>query len=314
MAKLTDALDAPFVRLIEGDSGAVKALNDLRTRQFVASDATEALRQDAPLAATDDTVTIARRGDVDAVVERRPPYDFSWSWHTGHAPFAQMLIPSPARVGLDARSGALAGGASGFVNAHAGYGVLLTTPQTVTATGWSVLEPGQWSYVMRSVGLGSNATSEGGVEVTALEDGRLVASAGYRLWRRRIGAGESASDRGGPYVVGIPDETTKVLTFTMHPGREYTFNVGIWVFGDRSTGIGTAAVQSLFQGNVTKSGSVVSARGHVHVASLTNRHQRPLCGGQRTSSAHHELSASDSERTSSTRRGLSWTFALLLLV
>lgn len=226
MAKLTDALDAPFVRLIEGDSGAVKALNDLRTRRFVASDATEALRQDAPLAATDDTVTIARRGDVDAVVERRPPYDFSWSWHTGHAPFAQMLIPSPARVGLDARSGALAGGASGFVNAHAGYGVLLTTPQTVTATGWSVLEPGQWSYVMRSVGLGSNATSEGGVEVTALEDGRLVASAGYRLWRRRIGAGESASDRGGPYVVGIPDETTKVLTFTMHPGREYTLQCG----------------------------------------------------------------------------------------
>jgi hypothetical protein len=50
LAKLTDALDAPFVRLIEGDSGAVKALNDLRTRRFVASDATEALRQDAPLA------------------------------------------------------------------------------------------------------------------------------------------------------------------------------------------------------------------------------------------------------------------------
>jgi hypothetical protein len=37
----------------------------------------------------------------------------------------------------------------------------------------------------------------------------------------------------------------------MQPGRQYTFNVGIWVFTDRSTGVGGAAVQALFEGNVS---------------------------------------------------------------
>ena len=37
-----------------------------------------------------------------------------------------MIVNRPdGNVGLDARSGSLEGGASGFVNAHAGFGVFL---------------------------------------------------------------------------------------------------------------------------------------------------------------------------------------------
>jgi hypothetical protein len=48
------------------------------------------------------------------------------------------------------------------------------------------------------------------------------------------GFDESASGGEGPYAIFEPRE----LAFTMRPGREYTFNVGIWVFTDRTPGVG----------------------------------------------------------------------------
>ena len=55
----------------------------------------------------------------------------------------------------------------------------------------------------------------------------------------------------GPLAVAVPLGDPESLFFTMQPGREYTFNVGLWVFSDRSTGIGAAGAQSLIQGTVT---------------------------------------------------------------
>lgn len=57
---------------------------------------------------------------------------------------------------------------------------------------------------------------------------------------------ESASEGDGPFTVSEPRE----LKFTMKPGREYTFNVGIWVSTDYSAGVGAAGVQALMEGDV----------------------------------------------------------------
>ena len=248
LAKVTDALDSPLRRLIGGDKEATGALDSLHSRYLIDTDATDGLYQNQLLPAD------APATDFRTIIINRPPYHFSWSWHdqNGHAPHNQILINNTGEVGLDARSGSVDGGVSGLVAAHAGFGLVLRTDRTVTASGWSILDPGRFSYNMATVGIGSNATSEGGVEVTALENGRLIGSAGFRWWRRRISAGESASDREGPYTVGLPGDEAKELIFTMQPGREYTFNAGIWVFSDRSPGIEAAAVQSLAQGTVTK--------------------------------------------------------------
>ena len=132
-AKLVAALNAPFMKLIKEDPAANKALDDLRTRQLIDLDSTNALRGERPHTETNDAVTVPL-GEV-RVLAARPPYDFSWSWFNpqGSPPFSQQLSNPSGHVGLDARSGA--GGASGFVEAHAGFGVILRTDSVVTATG-----------------------------------------------------------------------------------------------------------------------------------------------------------------------------------
>jgi hypothetical protein len=55
-----------------------------------------------------------------------------------------------------------------------------------------------------------------------------------------------------PLRVTVPLAPPEELSWTMHPGRQYTFNVGILAFTDWSTGVGAAAVQSVIEGVVTK--------------------------------------------------------------
>jgi hypothetical protein len=248
LTKLTDSLDRPLVKLLEDDPVAAKALEELSARRLLQPDETNELRHDSALAPT------AARPVPEGLPDVRslgfvPPYDFSWSWHdgNGHPPFNRILDRSRGVVGLDARSGSVPGGASGFVNAHAGFGVFLRADSTGQRFPHAVLNPGRFSYAMRSVGIGGNATSEGGFEITVFENGRLLAAASRKLWRKRVSGNESASDGLGPQVFTGPE-----LQFTIHPGREYTFNAGIWVFSDRSSGVGAAAVQSLLEGTVTR--------------------------------------------------------------
>lgn len=183
-----------------------------------------------------------------------PPYDFSWAWHdgNGHPPFNSVLNRPNGAVGLDARSGAAPGGVSGFVNAHAGFGVFLRSDVGGRRFPHAVLNPGRFRWAVRAVGVGSNATSEGGFELTVFEDGRLLAAASRKLWRGRVSGSvfspdESASGSQPNQLITGPE-----LEFTLRAGHEYTFNAGIWVYSDRSTGVGAGAVQSLLEGFVTR--------------------------------------------------------------
>jgi hypothetical protein len=36
----------------------------------------------------------------------------------------------------------------------------------------------------------------------------------------------------------------------MQPGRSYTFNIGLWVFSDRTPGVGVAAANAVLEGNI----------------------------------------------------------------
>jgi hypothetical protein len=102
-------------------------------------------------------------------------------------------------------------------------------------------------FQARAIGIGSNATTEGGTELTALEDGRLVSIASGKLWRARVsGLDESASGEDDLVIVTDPYS----IRFTMFPGREYAVNVGIWVYADRTLGAGAGAAQSILEGLV----------------------------------------------------------------
>ena len=250
LAQLTDAINAPIERIIQGDPQAVSALEELRKRSLSGADV-DTFFSYASLDATAGGITVPNRGDLGPrTFAGRPPYDFSWSWHdpNGGRPFDMRMNPSIGYVGLIARSGSVDGGFSGFVNAHAGYGVNLRTDQPRTVSFGGQIESAHRTHNMMAHGAGSNATTEGGIECTALENGRLIMSSSFKWWRKRISINETADDREGPIHIDVPK--TDPRTFTMQPGRSYTFNIGLWVFSDRTPGVGVAAANAVLEGNI----------------------------------------------------------------
>jgi hypothetical protein len=209
-------------------------------------DTLDAPSQDAARLSPYVDVPVPRYGGDTLVFH--PPFHYAWSWHDqfGSPPFELVQDRPLGFVRLDARSGLVDGGASGFVNAHAGFGVGLSTDRPMRAGAWAFLQDVLSIYKMRTTpGLGTNATTEGGVEVTALRNGtELVASFGNKLFRRRISQSESADERVGPSNWPVPYPTPSELSFQMPAGQTFTFNVGAWVFTDRSPGVGGAGVWS----------------------------------------------------------------------
>jgi hypothetical protein len=250
LTKLTDAINAPIARLIQNDPQAVSALEELRKRSLSEADA-DTFYSDASSDVATGGITISNRGDLrPRAFAGRPPYDFSWSWHdlNGGGPFDMRMNPSSGYVGLIARSGSVDGGFSGFVNAHAGYGIHLRTDHPRTVSFGAQIESAHRAHNMMAHGASSSATSEGGIECTALENGRLIMSSSFKWWRKRISINETADDREGPIHIDVPKSDPR--TFTMQPGRDYTFNIGLWVFSDRTPGIGVAGVNAVIEGNV----------------------------------------------------------------
>lgn len=249
---LGEALRGPLLRLVQDDARAAGALEALRSRPLAAIEPLDALARETPPATCPGAPTGPSGAVTNRSLDLTPPYDFSWSWHAGEPAFEQVLTRPSGRVGLDARSGHVAGGASGFVNAHAGFGVFLSADTEGQRFPHAVLNPGRFQFAVGTNGVGSNATSEGGFELTVFEDGQPLVDASRKLWRSRVSGTlfdptESASGSLGPQAFTGPE-----LAFTIRPGHGYTFNAGIWVYADHSSGIGVAGGQSLLEGNISR--------------------------------------------------------------
>ncbi|MEU6978657.1 MULTISPECIES: hypothetical protein [unclassified Streptomyces] len=237
------AYAAPATRLVEPDPAAAEVLRTAR----LLDGSTDSFDRYATL---EPTVP-----EAPAWARQIPPYHYTWSWHdtNGYAPYGVVTTLSSGALGLDARSGSLPGGKSGFVNAHAGFGLAVTTDHEVMARGVSFRQM-RYSYTLAAAGTGGNATSEGGMEFTAFEDGNLIGATDLnldKLWRSRVSTTlfdpyESDSGGQGPYAVDRPLD----LYFRMRPGHGYTFNVGGWVASDYHSGAGQAGAQAFMQGAV----------------------------------------------------------------
>lgn len=242
LAKIGEAIHAPVTRLLLDNPQASNALDQLRSRKLIEIDTDEPLAQDKSQLSPYVDVPVPRYGGDTLVF--RPPFHYAWTWHdhSGFPPFEVVQNRDLGFVRLDARSGLVEGGASGFVNVHAGFGVGLSVDRPARAGAWAFLEDVLAIYKMKTTpGIGSNATTEGGVEVTALRNGTdLVASFGNRLFRRRISQSESTDERVGPSNWPVPYPSPSELSWQMPPGQTFTFNVGAWVFTDRSAGVGGA--------------------------------------------------------------------------
>ncbi|UED76376.1 hypothetical protein [Brevibacillus sp. DP1.3A] len=165
-----------------------------------------------------------------------PPFDFTWSWFLpdGSPPTFQNLNNETGEVGLIARSGAVSGvggmGAPGFIAAHAGFGIMLSTDREVTATGYAARRfVPKWH--LSSIESTDSVMVEAGTELTVLKDGQLVNSASGKLFSESVhGNGGGRYESSGYVDVTNPPS----ISFAMSPGHQYTFNVGIWVVSNKS--------------------------------------------------------------------------------
>src|SRR5262249_32529854 len=157
-------------------------------------------------------------------------------------PAAQGFSDHDGYIGMDARSGSVPGGASGFVSYHTGVGIDVGASSTEsTMYAWSLIEQARYHCGARSIGLGGNATVEVGVELTVVDDtGVAVVSRPWTWDRIRVSGTETTLRQQGPLHMGIPPDLPELVTWTTQPGRDYTVNVGMWAFTDRSTGAGVA--------------------------------------------------------------------------
>lgn len=175
----------------------------------------------------------------------QPPFHFDWKWHRidGKAPEFSVTNRPQGRADVKGRS--LPG--DPFVEAHAGFGVILRPD----ADGWLIGDAvrfAAWAYGVKCYpGVGSNATSEGGTEITLLEDGQYRLGQTSRMWRKRVTNDEEDVRQSNGFLA---DTAPLRLQFWARAHHEYTFNVGFWLYADHTSGAGSAGATSLLAGTV----------------------------------------------------------------
>ena len=221
------AFAAAHLRLVEQDAAAVEAITELEERRKARFGARRAAEE---WSFSQDVMPVFRAADSPSLQIFPLPYHFAWEWHNGNAPAVSMAdrVEGTIRVGTGAAFDAERS------DAHAGFGVFVTTDVPRAVIGRS-FRRSDHEYMVSAGGFGGDATAEGGLEMTALEDGRLLDAVADKRFRRRVsdGESESVSFQGG-LTTGNPLE----LTWTMQPNKGYTFNVGGWVFCEQHFGGG----------------------------------------------------------------------------
>ena len=196
--ELATAINKPLVKIIESDPAAAKALAADRERRqqkqvHLRKDTPPALPETRPqgFPASMADLLLARAGQSFGA-----PFHFDWRWHNGQPPHRSEAHRPSGHVFVE-----VSPNGEGFVDAHAGFGVVLTTDRVKPVLARSQRSSSH-NYVVNSGYLGGSATAEGGMEITVLEDGRFLTAAQDKRWRKRVSAGESDSGDSGGFVTG----------------------------------------------------------------------------------------------------------------
>ncbi|MFE1989185.1 hypothetical protein [Streptomyces mirabilis] len=256
-AKVAALLDGLTAEQIAADPVKARALEELLARPFPLDlDSASFLRPENPLSEVENASRLSVLADHFDLWPGQlgvwsPPYHFTWSWHRtdGSPPFNAGFDPPTGQVALDGRSGspgAMPGGAGTLVEAHAGYGLFFRFPHDGVLIGVS-REGVLFSYAVAAQGLGGgNATVEGGIECSILEDGQWRTGATHRFYRKRVSGNEADHDESPGFI----DTSDPSIRWPVRAGHDYTFNVGVWVYCDHTAGVGRSAAQSLTQASI----------------------------------------------------------------
>ncbi|MFE3442459.1 hypothetical protein ACFXNW_05460 [Nocardia sp. NPDC059180] len=167
-------------------------------------------------------------------------FDWRWSTHGGAYSLSDAAtVGSPGNGGYAGISASVNTDVA-HLNAHAGVGVALTVADVNSTTPVFVMGRAlRWArheYSVLAAPGNGDGTSEGGIELTVMENGNFLTAAQNKIWRLRLSNGEIGS--GGNLQDGFQlDDPSLSVFWTMNPGSIYTFNLGVWTFVDCDDGI-----------------------------------------------------------------------------
>jgi hypothetical protein len=243
--RLMDRVNAPMARIVSADSDASSALKELKSREII-QPANLLTGSHAPI----------RDHDLPGVFVIQPPYNPHGGFtgvSQGSYPAVSILNrPVDGYVGIDARSGHLASGADGDVNAYSGFGMTFIPRASGTLVAGFQIDSAHYSYSVGSYGIGGNATAQGTLEIGILNvmpppiPPIPVIFASTQSWRKRVSGNETAQDSQSNLRLSAATNT-----FNVTVGQIYVMWASLYCFTDRSPGVGIAGAQSLGEGFVS---------------------------------------------------------------
>jgi hypothetical protein len=236
--QLRTAMAGSLRKLIEEDPDASKASAAVR-RQL------EQERSDQPTeeGARPTVEFVERLSQAAAADSLAPqifglPFHYSWQWHVPELvpPFSSFADRSTGRIELDT----FANDERHSSTVHAGVGVSLNSASVQNFIG-RVRRTTEHRFVLTCDFTG-NATAEGGIEITFLEQpGNIfLERAEDKRFRRRISNGD---DNITQEFTGLSAGQQIEVRHTVQPGPVYTFNVGFWLFCEAHDGFASAQIR-----------------------------------------------------------------------
>lgn len=239
MARLDEAVNGPLRKVVEQGPGAVGDLRRL-------------LEEHRPLLDIDVSTsgypswlptTTGESGPPrldGARTFHGPPYDFSWAWHRlDGSPPSEVQIDRPSgQVVITAAAGPLAAGSGDkFVEAHAGFGIFFRANTNGTLIAESARRFEKVWYNLAAYGIGSWAVTDGGTEGTLLEEGQLKMIDPRTRWHDRVSVNEHRE-----YESNLFGDGPMRFDMPVRAGLGYTFNVGVGLHVDNTSGLGQSGV------------------------------------------------------------------------
>ncbi|TMR08161.1 hypothetical protein ETD86_49000 [Nonomuraea turkmeniaca] len=229
---LRDA-EAALVKRLKDHPEAALVLEALHTTSRrvdgMPTDSRSSLHQQTP---SSGSVTIEVRQGLELF---GTPFDFDWSWQdSDKGNFAPRSVSRETGVAKITAEISDVAGESTWITGHAGVGVFLTTETEVAAVARALRTSKEAAYVSHH-NIGSNATSEGGTEITVMKDGSYLTSATDKRWRIRVGGNDFYDQHNTEeaFVIGEPIS----VAWPMLPGSGYTLNLGAWVYAEAHSGV-----------------------------------------------------------------------------
>ena len=161
--ELMTAMARPLHRLIEADDDASEALAASNRRIEEYGSDTPTQEPTWPTVQLVEGMSAATELDFVASQVFGAPWHYQWEWHSGQPPTVSSQDRTSGQIQMAV---------------HADQSQLLGCTRT------------DHTYFVHGGALGGNGTVEGGMEMTALEDGRLLTSARDKRFRKRLTNGE----------------------------------------------------------------------------------------------------------------------------